>query len=168
MQRTLASTPFANARDYFQTLVSSGVPFDTAIQAASAMRAMQGYRTLSPAEVAAHGYRQGTVVQEQPGGEDRIVQQSDVKSPEAIAQEFAVAREMPMTQAQQEKLDILRGRYGLPPLRVPQQTPTAASPGNVQAQSAASIPVIANPEDALKLPRGQYFRTPDGQLKRVP
>ena len=166
-RRALAATPFTgNAGDYVAHLQGLGVPVDVALRMASGFRALQGARTLSPAEAAARGYRQGAVVQEQPGGDDRIVQQSDVKSPEAIAQEFAVAQGMPVTQAQQDKLDILRGRYGLPPLRAPQ--PSQAAPQLSAAQTGVSVPVITSIGDALKLPSGSYFRTPDGQLKRAP
>ena len=141
---------------------------------ASGFRSLQGARTLSASEAAAKGYRQGAVVEEQPGGEDRIVQQSDVKSPEAVAQEFAIARGMPVTQAQEDKFDIQRGRFGLPPLRTPQQTTTTAPQTSAFAQQNAptqpgfSVPVVTSLDDVLKLPRGSFFRTPDGQLKQVP
>jgi len=167
-RRALAATPFTgDASAYAARLQGLGVPLDVALRMAAGFRNLQGARTLSPPEAAAKGFRQGTVVEEQPGGEDRIVQQSDVKSPEAVAQEFAIARGMPVTQAQQDKLDVLRGRYGLAPLRLPQQPPPSAPP-NVQSHSSTSIPIITSVDDALKLPRGSYFRTPDGQLKQVP
>ena len=59
------------------------------------LRSLQNARTLSPSEAAQRGYRQGAVVEEEPGGEERLVQPSDVKSPEAVAQEFEVASGMP-------------------------------------------------------------------------
>lgn len=165
-RRALAVTPFTgDASAYAARLQGLGVPLDVALRMASGFRSLQGARTLSPSAATAKGYRQGAVVEEQPGGEDRIVQQSDVKSPEAVAQEFAIARGLPVTQAQQDKFDIQRGRFGLPPLRTPQLP--AVQPGS-QTQANFSIPVITSLDDALKLPRGSYFRTPDGQLKQVP
>ena len=162
VRRALAATAFTgDANGYAARLQGLGVPLDVALRMAAGFRNLQGARTLSPAEAAAKGYRQGAVVEEQPGGEERIVQPSDVKSPQAVAQEFDIARGMPMTEAQQDKLDILRSRYGLPALR--QQR---AQPG-IPTQSG-SIPVVSSIEDALKLPSGSFFRTPDGQLNQIP
>ncbi len=164
-RRALAATPFTgDARAFAARLQALGVPLDVALRMAAGFRSLQGARTLSPAEAAAKGFRDGTVVEEQPGGEDRIVQQSDVKSPEAVAQAFEIARGMPVTQAQQDRFDIQRGRFGLPPLHLPK---TTAQPVD-QTQPATTVPIITSVEDVLKLPRGSYFRTPDGQLKRVP
>jgi hypothetical protein len=165
-RRALAATPFAgDATAYATRLQGLGVPLDVALRMAAGFRSLQGARTLSPAEAATKGFRQGTVVEEQPGGEDRVVQQSDVKSPEAVAQEFAIARGMPVTQAQQDKFDIQRGRFGLPPLRLPQQPLPSTAPTGGQT---TSVPIVTSVDDALKLPRGSYFRTPDGQLRQVP
>ena len=169
-RRALSATPFTgDASAYVSHLQGLGVPLDVALRMAAGFRGLQGARTLSPAEAVARGYRQGTVVQEAPGGEDRVVQQSDVKSPEAIAQEFAIAQGMPVTQVQQDKLDILRGRYGLPPLR--QQQPAQAStlpraPGVQPGTLPGSLPVLS-PSDAAKLPQGSTFQTIDGRVMRV-
>ena len=85
-----------------------------------------------------------------------------MKSPQAVQQEFDIARGMPVTAAQQDKFDILRGRWGLPPLR-PQQP----APSGVQPQSS-SIPMISSIDDLARLPSGSFFRMPDGQLRQVP
>tara|TARA_R110000868_G_scaffold206195_2_gene454930 strand:+ start:53 stop:1027 length:975 start_codon:yes stop_codon:yes gene_type:complete len=36
------------------------------------------------------------------------------------------------------------------------------------AEQAPAIPVVNSPADAMKLPRGTVFQTPDGKMKRVP
>lgn len=169
-RRALSATPFTgDASGYVSRLQGLGVPLDVALRMASGFRSLQGARTLSPAEAAGRGYRQGAVVQEAPGGEDRIVQQSDVKSPEAVAQEFAIARGLPVTQAQQDKFDIQRGRFGLPPLPLqqPAQASTLPDAQGVQPSvPAGSLPVLS-PADASRLPKGSMFQTTDGRVMRV-
>jgi hypothetical protein len=162
-RRALAGTPFTgDANNYVSRLASLGVPLDVALRMGAGFRSLQNARTLSPDEAAQKGYRQGAVVEEQPGGEEQIVQPSDVKSPEAVAQEFAIASGMPVTQAQQDKFDIQRGRWGIPQ---PAPQRAATSPAG---RPTPYIPTLTRPEDVLGLRRGSYFRTPGGQLKQVP
>jgi hypothetical protein len=164
-RRALAATPYAGTPGaYVAKLQSLGVPLDAAMRAAAGFRELQGVKTLTPDQIAAKGYRAGTVVQEQPSGAESVVQQSDAKSPAAVQQAFEIARGMPVTQAQAGKLDILRERYRLPAGRVPLN----ASGANAPSQSAPYVPTLTSPDDALALPSGSYFYTPDGQLKQVP
>lgn len=44
----------------------------------------------------------------------------------------------------------------------------AATGGPVAPASPANIPTVSSPEEAMKLPPGTHFRTPDGQLKVRP
>lgn len=107
----LAQTPFTgDAKGYVQSLLQSGVPIDVALQAAQGQRNLQGFKTLSPQDATARGYRAGSVVQESPDGQDRVSQESDMLSQGRVAQENAQRHITPITNPNDPRLPPLSAR----------------------------------------------------------
>jgi hypothetical protein len=121
-QQALQSTPYGgDAQGYMAALVKAGVPVETALQAASGQRGLQGMRTLSPSDATAAGFKPDSVVQVGPDGEYHTAQQSDMLSQGAVGQKLDISRQEgqiaaqnPLTKYQQAEIGVQNSQLNKP------------------------------------------------------